>query len=320
MKQFVFVAATLSVLCLGVLAAFAQPPSIIPVKQQVDDRYRIGYQDVIDVQVDRHPDLAQRVSVSPSGTLSLFRLDKPVLAVCKTDLELQEDIAKAYGATYLRNPEVHVTVAEQRSQSISVIGSVVKPGKYFVNRRIHLLEMLATAEGPSDKAGTRLVVARTGSNSTCQPTAVPDDQNAQVELVSFKIRDIQEGKQIFWLQPGDVVSVLDADEVYVYGNVMKQGSYAMKEPLTLTQAIVKAEGLAPAARKDHIRILRQKPGTADREELLFDLNAIDRGKAPDPFLEPNDIVAVSEDKVKSILNGLVTGIKNTIPNAIYRIP
>jgi len=122
------------------------------------------------------------------------------------------------------------------------------------------------------------------------------------------------------MQAGDVVSVLDADVVYVYGNVNKQGAYRVREPLTLTQAIVSAEGLKPAAKKNNVRILRQKPGSVDREEFVFDLNAIDKGKVKDPYLEPSDIVAVSGDTTKSILLGIRDAIKTSIPAAIYTIP
>ena len=122
------------------------------------------------------------------------------------------------------------------------------------------------------------------------------------------------------MQPGDVVSVLDADIVYVYGNVNKQGPVRIREPITLTQAIVSAEGLRPAANKDKIRVLRQKTGSVDREELVFDLNQIDKGKVKDPYLEPNDIVAVSQDGSKAVLLSVTNMIKSTIPSAIYRIP
>src|SRR5262245_52256963 len=74
----------------------------------VDDRYRIGYQDTLDIQVFRHPELNKRVSVDANGTITLFRLDAPIVAVCKTESELAGDIAKAYEKDYLRNPEVSV--------------------------------------------------------------------------------------------------------------------------------------------------------------------------------------------------------------------
>lgn len=303
----------------AVVPVSTPPVATGPALTAQNDRYRIGFQDVLDIQVFRHPDLSQRIPVSPSGTIVLFRLDHPVVAVCKTERELATDIANAYKEKYLRDPEVNVVVAEQKSQSIAVIGAVEKPNNYFVNRRVHLLEMLAMAGGPNREAGTRLLIARTGSTSNCKESSDTTD-NDQVEVVGFKIRDIQEGKQTFWMKPGDVVSVLDADIVYMYGNVNRQGSIKIREPITLTQAIVSAEGLKPAANKDKIRILRQTASGGDREELVFDLNQIDKGKVKDPFLEPNDIVAVSEDKTKSILQGLANSIKSSVPNVIYRVP
>ena len=325
-----------SVLCLFGLAsalnAAAQisngqvpAPSSTPLRTTVldanaqSDRYRIGFRDVLDIQVFRHPDLSQRVPVSPNGTIVLFRLEHPVVAVCRTERELATDIENAYKEKYLRDPEVNVVVAEQKSQSIAVIGSVEKPGNFFVNRRVHLLEMLAMAGGPNREAGTRLLIARTGSSSNCKESNDAPDSD-KVDVVGFKIRDIQEGKETFWMQPGDVVTVLDADIVYMYGNVNRQGSIKIREPITLTQAIVSAEGLKSAANKDKIRILRQRPGGVDREELIYDLNQIDKGKVKDPYLEPNDIVAVSEDKAKSILQGLANSIKSSVPNVIYRVP
>jgi protein involved in polysaccharide export with SLBB domain len=160
------------------------------------------------------------------------------------------------------------------------------------------------------------MVARTGSTSDCKESVESPDSE-DIAVLGFKIRDIQEGKQSFWMQPGDVVSVMDADVVYVYGNVNKQGSYRVREPITLTQAIVTAEGLKPAASRSNVRILRQRPGSTERDDLPFDLNAIDKGKVKDPFLEPNDIVAVSQDKAKAILRGITETIKSSIPGAVY---
>ncbi|CAN5383535.1 hypothetical protein BH10ACI3_BH10ACI3_11620 [soil metagenome] len=289
-----------------------------PVKAP-NDRYRIGFQDVLEVQVFKHPELGQRVPVSSNGTIVLFRLDQPVVAICKTERELASEIAASYKAKYLRDPQVTVVVAEQKSQSVMVIGAVEKPGNYYVNRRVHLLEMLALAGGPNKESGTRMIVARTGSTSNCKEAGDPAESD-QIAVMDFKIRDVQQGKQSMWMQPGDVVSVLDADVVYVYGDVNKQGSYKVRETLTLTQAIVTAEGLMKTAKKDKVRVLRQKAGSQEREELVFDLNQIDKGKMKDPFLEPNDIVAVSQDSTKAVLYGVASFLKTTAPSAIYRIP
>jgi len=287
--------------------------------QNRDEKYRIGYQDTLTVQIFRHPELAQRVNVNPNGTISLFRLDTPIVAVCKTEAELADDIKVAYKKDYLRNPEVQVIATEQKSQAFSVIGAVEKPGYYFINRKMHLLELLSFAGGPSKEAGSRVLVARTGSASECkaQPdaSAVPDS----IAMISFKLKDILEGKSTLIMQPGDVISVMPADVVFVYGNVNKQGQVKITEPITLTQAIASSEGLKPATKKSNVRILRQKPGSLEREEFVFDLNEIDKRKVNDPYLQPNDIVAVSEDKVLSILNSVKNGLTQGIPSIFYRL-
>jgi polysaccharide export outer membrane protein len=284
------------------------------------ERYRIGYQDSIEIQVYRHSDLNQRTAVNPNGTIRLFRLADPIVAVCKTERELADEIAAAYAKDYLRNPEVNVTV-EQKSQSVAVIGAVQKPGNFLINRRIHLLELLSYAGGPkTDEAGSRILVARTGSTSNCRTDGSTTANAGDIVLMDFRIRDVQEGKQTLWMQPGDVVSVPGADQVFVYGNVNKQGAVVMKEPLTLTRAIVMAEGYKPASNLGSVRVLRQKLGSSERQEFVYDLKAINRGKTPDPFLEPNDIVALSEDKAKSIINSIGRGLTSGVGSIFYKIP
>ncbi len=298
------------------------PVRVLPASQTEDtnaaDRYRIGYQDAIEVQVFGQPQLSQRVRVNSNGTVNLFRLPEPLVAVCKTERELANDIADAYRKDYLRNPEVNVTTVEQLSQSFAVIGAVEKPANYFISKRPRLLELLAYAGGPSKDAGSTIMVARKGSSSNCQTVATPDE-NSEITVLSFKLRDVLENKADILMAPGDVVSVMKSDVVFVYGNVIKQGPVTMAEPITLLQAIASAEGLKPASAKDSVRIFRQKPGSLDREEFVYSLNDINKQKARDPFLEPNDIVAISEDKAKSIFNAIGKSLTQGVGTIFYRV-
>ncbi len=297
------------------------PASTTAANVPSNEAYRIGFQDTLVIQVDRHPDLTQKVSVNSNGTINLFRLNEPIVAVCKTERELADDIAAAYQKDYLRNPEVNVVAAEQRSRAFMVIGAVEKPGNYYIARRVRLLELLAQAGGQTKEAGNRILVARTGSTSDCKMDAeTAEFASDYIEVLSFKVTDVLEGKQNLVMRPGDVVSVLDADVVYVYGNVNEQGQVKMFEPITLTQAIASAKGLKSATKKDKIRILRQKPNSLEREELIFDLAKINKREVNDPYLEPNDIVAISEDKARSILNSIGRSLTSGVPNLFYRIP
>lgn len=282
-----------------------------------DERYKIGFQDVIDVQVFRHPELNIKIKVNSEGKIFLFRLDKPIVAVCKSERQLAVDIENAYRVSYLKDPKVNVTIAEQNSQPISVIGSVEKPGRYPVQKKMHLLEILALAGGPNKEAGTRLLVARAGNSASCRNAGDNTPNNENIALMNFKIRDIQEGRKTLLMEPGDIVSILSADMVYVYGNVNEPGQILVRDPITLTQAIASSRGIKSAS-ENTVRILRQKPDSLEREDIPFNLKDIENGRAKDPYLEPNDIVAVSKDGTRAFMNGFVKAFTNGLPTLLAR--
>jgi polysaccharide export outer membrane protein len=274
-----------------------------------EERYRIGIQDTLDIQVFKHPELTQRVTVTGNGVIFLPRLEAPISAICKTERELADEIANSY-RSFLVDPFVNVTVADLKSQAYGVIGAVEKPGTVFVSRRIQLLELLALAGGPNKEAGSRLIVARLGSGTACRN---PKEQGSD-SFLSLKIRDLQEGKQNIWMRPGDVVSVLDADVVYVYGSVEKPGEVKIRSVMTLRQAIASASGFSRSANKGRIRLIRQATPESEWIETSFDLKDIDSGKVKDPILSPNDIVAVSNDPIKTIFSTLTTPIGGALGN------
>jgi polysaccharide export outer membrane protein len=296
------------------------PISVPAGSESKESRYRIGFQDQLEIQVFRHSDLTQRVNVNANGTINLFRLPTPIVAVCKTEEELANDVATAYRKDYLKNPEVKVLAVEQRSRAFGMIGAVDKPGQYMISRRVRLIELLAQAGGPSKEAGTRVMVARTGSTSNCKLNDAPAPEGDDIPVYSFRLSDILEGKDGMIMRPGDIASVLKADVVFVYGNVNKQGRVEIKEPLTLTQAIATAEGLKAATDKNNIKVLRQKSGSTEREELTYDLDDIIKRKVADPFLEPNDVVAVNTDKTKEIFNSIGRSLTQGLPGLFYKVP
>lgn len=296
--------------CLATLVFFVSSMAQEP--QGPIERYRIGYQDTLEIQVFRHPELSLKVGVNPNGTIFIPRAEAPIVAVCKTERELADEIAAIY-TSFLRDPFVNVVVADQKSQSLGVIGAVDKPGTFYLNRQVQLLELLSLAGGPSKEAGNRIIVARTGSSSRCKP---PGDEDEALKFLTFRMRDVQEGRQSLWMKPGDIVSVLDADLVFVLGNVKRQGEVKMREPLTLRQAIASAEGFSPAAKRDRIRILRQTGDSGEWLESIYNLKDIDSGKVKDPILVPNDIVAVSEDRATSI----ILSVSRSISSSLFNLP
>lgn len=298
----------------------AEKLEAIPIKQP-QERYRIGMHDVLDVIVNKHAELSlSSVRMDEYGRIRLPRIPAPITAICKTENELAKEIIEIYAATYLREPFVSVIVREQNSQPMAVMGAVNNPGRFFTNRRLTLLELLSYAGGPNvEFAGNTIQVVRVGGISGCVDKDVVKTDEDGIVFFTYKLPDVQKGKTNPVLKPGDIVSVLDADTVYVYGNVNKEGPVKLKEPITLLQAIVFAEGLKPAS-KNKVRVLRQKGDSLDRDELVFDLKDIRERKVQDPYLQPNDIIAVSEDQTKSILRSVGKTLSNGIPSLFYRIP
>jgi protein involved in polysaccharide export with SLBB domain len=291
-------------------------------KDTNNERYRIGYQDTIEVNVFRHPELSQpNVQVNPDGTIYLPRIDTPVMAVCKTEGELKDNITALYKKNYLRDPFVNVRVSNQQSQGFAVIGAVKKPGNFFLNRRVRLLELLSLAGGQDvEFAGGKIQVARIGSVANCKETVLGQDGKDEIAFSSYSLRDVLEGKQNPWMQPGDIISVLQVEEAYVIGNVFKPARVPLSEPKTLTQAIGFAGGLNSTAETKKVLIQRQVAGSSVQTELVFDLKDIKEKKIPDPLLQANDIVNVGNDKGKSVQKGLLKIFTNGLPTIFTRVP
>ncbi len=289
----------------------------VAIKNRADERYRIGFQDTLDVQVYRRPELSQTVSVNPDGTIRLFRIDNPVVAVCKTERELAYTIETLY-KNHLRTPRVNVRAVEQRSQPFAVMGAVQKPGSFFLNQRVRLIQLLSFAGGfDVEKAGRRIQIARMGNFSGCEAAAEQLDKDQEVEFLSYDLADVLKGEQNPWMEPGDIVSVLIADEAYVVGNVMEPTNVKLQGPTTLTQAIAMAKGLSKNAKTDRVIIERQERGNTAKTDLVFNLKDIRDGKVPDPQLQANDIVVVSTDKTKAITGSVVKIITGGLPGLFW---
>jgi len=72
-------------------------------------------------------------------------------------------------------------------------------------------------------------------------------------------------------------------------------------------------------KQEKIRIVRQEPGSTTKQELYFDLGAIEKKKAEDVALLPNDIVDVPISGTKSLLRSLIGGIGSTATQLPLRI-
>src|SRR2546421_5100778 len=205
-KNLIFAAILVS-FALG-LSAIAQEQSQGPIlgssAASIDSQgirnYLLGPGDVLDVRVFGQPDLSSQVEIDAAGNISsLPFLETPIRAQCRTDKEVQKDIATAY-AKYIKNPQVSVRVAQRKSrQPATISGAVRTPMQVTMMRQVRLHELLTKAGGPTERASGTIEVMHT--EAPMCPAQGGIFQNASLSekgsfgMSIYKITDLKSGKE-----------------------------------------------------------------------------------------------------------------------------
>lgn len=305
----------------------AQEASLRPVNAPVakispdDARYRIGPGDVLSVLVRKAPELSGQVRVDQKGMIRIPMIEGEVMAACRTEAELANDIKTLY-LEYKQNPSVDVAVAEFQSRPVAVIGAVNAAGQFRLQRRVRLLELLSFAGGPTNNAGRTIQVIHTGDPYICEAqTSEPKDPVAVEGVGLYKLFDTLKGKEDAnpFVRPGDIVRLPEADQVFIIGHVNSPGPIALKDKrITISRALAMAGGPARDGRTSRIRIIRQAADSDTKQEIFVDLNAIAKQRAEDVVLLPNDIVEVGASTGKTILNILSGAIPTAVTQGAVR--
>jgi len=313
-------------LCLTVFAQQSSTPiasaDAAILKAPVDDtRYRIGPGDVLTIVVRKAPELSGPVRVDQRGMIRIPMIDGDVSAACRTESELASQIATLY-LEFKNNPSVEVFVTEFQSRPVAVIGAVNAPSQFRLQRQVRLLELISFAGGPSKEAGRVVNVIHTGGPIICQKDAPETDAAAAAAGLSvFKLNDTIKGKEEAnpFIQPGDIVQLPEADQVFVIGHVVQPRAIILKDKvITVSWAIAMAGGAARDGKTNNIRIIRELGG-AGKQEILVDLKAIQKRQAEDIALVPNDIVEVGSSTGKTILGILQGAVPSAISQGVIRV-
>jgi polysaccharide export outer membrane protein len=286
------------------------------------DQYRLGPGDILDIRILNRPQLSREaVRIEGNGSIRMPLVDGDIEAACKTEGELAREIASRY-LKYLRNPQVEVFVKEFNSKPVAVIGAVNSPGRFQLQRRVRLLELLTFAGGPAERAGRSVQVVHNPTAQRCgmRTTAEKDDirtEAADAYMLSSTLGGEDSANP--YVHPGDVITVPDSDQVYVVGNVLRPMTIPLKDPITVSQAIAMAGGLMPDTKTDRIRIVRQLPGATTKKELYVDLKAIEKHQADDVGLQANDIVDIPTSSGKRFLRSLLGTVVPSISQMPVRV-
>lgn len=241
--------------------------------------YLLGADDLLRVTVWNRPDLSKEGRVRTDGHF-FVPLVGNIKANGLTVGEFQDELRGRLDRV-LRDPQVDVEVVEYGSKVYYVFGQAVRPGIYPVKATTTVLEGVATAGGPSEKAnlgGAYLI--RAG-------IVVPIDFYGL-----FQRGDIS---QNLLLADGDIIYLPDVADakIYVLGEVNSASAVPMRgQRMRLSEAITMAGGFNEiTAFKRGIKIIRG--GLGNPRVYTVNYEDIRRGRVPDvAFLQNGDIVYV----------------------------
>jgi polysaccharide export outer membrane protein len=236
-----------------------------------DADYRLGPGDLLRVNVFGSPELSGEVRVSESGNIT-YPLIGQVPVAGKSPAQVEALLVSAFvDGGYLRQPQVTVLVTEYRSQKVSVMGHVTKPGQYPLQSASRVLDVLAEAGGPvaEEAADVAMLMRKDGSK-------------ANVDLVALFSGDPSQNHPV---AGGDTLYVPRAAQFYIYGEVQRPGMYKLERGMTVSRAISAGGGLTTRGSERRVVIKRKDPKTGKEEQYS--------AKGSD-LLQADDVVMVKE--------------------------
>jgi polysaccharide biosynthesis/export protein len=284
--------------------------------------YLLGPGDIVQVTVYGIEDLKNKeLPLDSEGKISLPFINDVVL-IGLTPREAEVKIGALYEASVMKNPQVAVSVKEYRSQFVNVLGAVLKPGTYQLNRRAFLVDALAMAGGLlAEKAESKVFIHRaelTSSSEAAKVAGVASNESLEIDLVQLLEKgDIKLNVPIY---AGDVISVPERIErfYYVLGDVNRGGAFEIKkgESITLSKALASAGGTLATAKASKTAIIRQNSDGSTRQ-IPIDIKKVLQGTAKDVELAQNDVVFVPGSTTKTIGRGILGGIGGVLNAFIY---
>ena len=290
--------------------------------------------DLIDVDVVGSIEYDWRGRLNPEGFLDgIESIENPVYALCQTEQAVAEAVGKGY-AKFLRDPKVVVRILDRSNRPVSLLyGAVKNPQRLQIKRPVFLNELLIVAGGLTDKASGEVQIYRSQAHTCQKKTDQPTDernvsgenrekfvlvsQSGNSEYFNIRISDLLTGKKEANPQilSGDVITVQEADSIYVIGGVATPKQIFSRAGLTVSRAIDSAGGITKGGNAKGITIFRREAGTSQTIEV--DLEKIKSGKADDVTLKAFDIVEVPQSgrekrKFPPVLKIAETSRKNTI--------
>lgn len=266
---------------------------------ELDAGYHIQGGDQIMISIDDDPTLAQNVTVLDDGSIDLplvGNLDIGGLSPAQAAHAIARRLA-----TYMRRPQVVVSIVKEGVLEVTVLGDVKNPGKYELRSQGRILDAIAAAGGVDEVS--------TGIYPDARITTPGGGDVATISLENLLQRgdtslDVPLGQGAIVYVPGPLTFT-----VQVLGAVDHPGNILLHEGDRITMAIA-AAGDSRSANSDlnRIALTRHFPNGSVGSYTVNLYPALERGdERYDVALKPGDVIFVPEATGRTTGEGIASG-------------
>ena len=233
----------------------------------------LGPGDLIKIFVYGHSDLTTETKVNEAGNIT-FPLVGEILVDGLTPAAAERKIAGLLESRdIIRKPQVNILTTSLQSQMVSILGQVRNQGRYPIEGKRRLTDVIAMAGGIIPEGGEIITLIRSDGGKF----------NKEVIDVIDMIRSTDLTRNLI-VQSDDLIFVDKAPRFYIYGEVQRAGMYRLERNMTVMQGLSVGGGLTTRGTERGLRIQRH-----DGEGSLQVLTA-----NPSDLIQPDDVIYIRE--------------------------
>lgn len=243
-----------------------------PGMAQERKNYLLGGGDIVRISVFQNPDMTTEVRVAENGAIS-FPLIGQVAVGGLTARHAESLIAELLrSGGFVVDPQVSLLVVQMRSQQVSVLGQVNRPGKHPIEQASRLSDMLAIAGGVGQGGGDEITLLRLRNGVMTRQ---------DIDLVALFRGDATLDVDV---EGGDVLYVPRAPLFYIYGEVQRPGVFRLEKKMTVMQALSVGGGLTLRGTERGVKINRRgADGVVKTQDVTLN-----------ELVQPDDVINVRE--------------------------
>lgn len=235
--------------------------------------YRMGTGDVLRITVYGQPDLTTEARIGEGGSIT-FPLIGEVKLVGSTPSQGEAEIVRRLKkGGFILDPNVNLNIVQYRSQQISVLGRVNRPGKITLEKISRVSDALALAGGIVVDGADTITLVRERNGKT---------EYRDIDVIAL----FKEGGDTLneVISDGDIINVAKQPVFYIYGEVQRPGSFRLEQNMSVVQALSMGGGLTLRGTQRGIKILR-RDGKGVMQELHTQLSDL---------VQKDDVIYVKE--------------------------